>query len=141
MMDCDFGLLDSNRNGICYQTSWRAIIENGSKREARTSGIFKQITGKGKSKSPETSKIPNDFTILFYFFFWQEELLKFRANLKRQLQLIRMNSRPSQPNTVPTAAPQNLTTHPSYDRQNSDSSTVTNDDGWVLVPSQNESDA
>lgn len=52
-----------------------------------------------------------------------------------------MNTRPPQPNTVPMAAPQNLTTQPTYDRQNSDSSTVANEDGWVLVPSQNESDA
>lgn len=53
-----------------------------------------------------------------------------------------MNTRPPQPNTLTTAAaPQNLTTPPTYDRQNSDSSTVANEDGWVLVPSQNESDA
>lgn len=81
---------------------------------------------------------------MFYEFcsiFEQEELLKFRANLKRQLQLIRMNTRPPQPNTVPTATPQNLTTPPTYDRQNSNSSTIGNEDEWVLVPSQNESDA
>lgn len=64
MNDSDFAMLDSNRNGICYQTSWRDIIKNGSKRETRTSGIFKQITGKGKSESiGETSKFPNDLTI------------------------------------------------------------------------------
>lgn len=67
--------------------------------------------------------------------------MKFRANLKRQLQLIQMNTRPPQLNTVPTVAPQNLTTMPTYERQNIDLSSVTNEDGWVLVSSQNESDA
>lgn len=52
-----------------------------------------------------------------------------------------MNTRPPQLNTVPTVAPQNLTTVPTYERQNIDLSSVTNEDGWVLVSSQNESDA
>lgn len=104
----------------------------------------------------------------FYWLTWlfcfvvlkQEELLKFQANLKRQLELIRMNSRPPPPppaannmqppppsganmpmpmSAVPVSMP--IPSAPPYDRQNSNSSTSGNDDGWVLVPSQAESDA
>lgn len=99
----------------------------------------------------------------------KEELLKFQANLKRQLELIRMNSRPPMPppampaptiNLQPpppppagTSMPMSMSSPgsmtmttpspsaPPYDRQNSNSSTSGNDDGWVLVPSQTESDA
>lgn len=74
----------------------------------------------------------------------QEELLKFQANLKRQLELIRMNTRPP-PNNVPVPVPVSVTPAPSappmpYNRQNSNSSVTANEDGWVLVPSQAESD-
>lgn len=69
----------------------------------------------------------------------KEELLKFQANLKRQLELIRMNTRPP-PNNVPTTAATQTAT-PQYNRQNSDTSVTANEDGWVLVPSQTESDA
>lgn len=91
----------------------------------------------------------------------KEELLKFQANLKRQLELIRMNSRPPMPppSSTPTINLQPspggpppgtgmpmprtmpIPSAPPYDRQNSNSSTSGNDDGWVLVPSQTESDA
>lgn len=86
----------------------------------------------------------------------KEELLKFQANLKRQLELIRLNTRPphSTPNNLPpppvpstSSGPtvsMPMPTAPPYDRQNSNSSTTANDDGWVLVPStisQTESDA
>lgn len=97
-------------------------------------------------------------------FLQQEELLKFQANLKRQLELIRMNSRPppppptnnlqpqpspgtNMPMSMPVPASMPMTMNmpipsaPPYDRQNSNSSTSGNDDGWVLVPSQAESDA
>lgn len=91
----------------------------------------------------------------------KEELLKFQANLKRQLELIRMNSRPPMPpSTTPTInlqppppsgsnMPMSMSSPgsmpipsaPPYDRQNSNSSTSGNDDGWVMVSSHNESDA
>lgn len=70
----------------------------------------------------------------------QEELLKFQANLKRQLELIRMNTRPP-PVNVSVPPPASTQPQPSYNRQNSNTSNAANEDGWVLVPSQNESDA
>lgn len=75
----------------------------------------------------------------------KEELLKFQANLKRQLELIRMNTRPPPPpppsaNNVPTTAA-HLTFTSQYNRQNSGSSVTANEDGWVMVSSQNESEA
>lgn len=56
-----------------------------------------------------------------------------------------MNTRPPPPpppsaNNVPTTAA-NLTVTPQYNRQNSDSSVTANEDGWVMVSSQNESEA
>lgn len=62
--------------------------------------------------------------------------MKFQANLKRQLQLIRMNSRPqsnSNQNTSTQLEP------PQFNRQHSNAS-LTNEEGWVFVPSQNETD-
>lgn len=93
--------------------------------------------------------------MVFFLNLLQEELLKFQANLKRQLELIRMNSmpRPSphHPNNVPpTTIPMSAASIPMpmpsapqmpYNRQNSNSSIAANEDGWVLVPSQTESDA
>lgn len=72
---------------------------------------------------------------IFIFFLPQEELLKFQANLKRQLELIRMNTRPP---PAPSASTQSQMP---FNRQNSNTSNAANEDGWVLVPSQNESDA
>lgn len=52
------------------------------------------------------------------------------------------NLQPQQPPTggnMPMSMP--LPSAPPYDRHNSTSSSSANDDGWVLVPSQTESDA
>lgn len=86
--------------------------------------------------------------------------MKFQANLKRQLELIRMNARPMPNNMTPVSGatmpmtmpmsmpmstipvPMNVPSAPPYVRQNSNNSNISaNDDGWVLVPSQAESDA
>lgn len=67
--------------------------------------------------------------------------MKFQANLKRQLELIRMNTRPP-PVSVSVAPPVSTQSQMPFNRQNSNTSTTTaNEDGWVLVSSQNESDA
>ncbi|XP_031629382.1 mitogen-activated protein kinase kinase kinase 7 isoform X2 [Contarinia nasturtii] len=67
----------------------------------------------------------------------KEELMQFQANLKRQLELIRLNTRPN----VTVAAPTPSTTpRTPFNRQNSNTST--NEDGWILVQKPpNESDA
>lgn len=57
-----------------------------------------------------------------------------------------MNTRPPPPppptsaNNMPTTAA-HLTVTPQYNRQNSGSSVTANEDGWVMVSSQNESEA
>lgn len=98
------------------------------------------ICNKLMEKVSESKNFFLFLSLLKRMFFLQEELLKFQANLKRQLELIRMNTRPPPVNvSMPPAS--STQPQPPYNRQNSNTSNVANDDGWVLVPSQNESDA
>lgn len=155
--------LDSHRNYLRNETSRWNSIENGSKGTTRAIRTLQQVNGKGKNfwvffvTPHEVWRVLthfDEFRVLshknykkYLRFRLQEELLKFQANLKRQLELIRMNTRPP-PNNVPVPMPVPVTPvapAPSappmpYNRQNSNSSVTANEDGWVLVPSQAESD-
>lgn len=98
------------------------------------------ICNKLMEKVSESKNLFVFYRFIYSNIYLQEELLKFQANLKRQLELIRMNTRPP-PVPVSVASPVSTPSQMPFNRQNSNTNTAANEDGWVLVPSQNESDA